>query len=338
MSLLPPEPPAFQGRVAKEVVSGLIARGFGYWNGGTVTDEKHPEFGCLVANYHLGINGRSDSTDLFVRVVEGPSGGCGQIVAKFRPTGVGCQGVHVTQYVSPPSNRTANGRQSWSDLDNFIALFRRIHRAAIHSIEDRENQEEPMEQDVRISLSEILTAFEVNTIGSKVVGQWQRTFLIELEDAIRGHDVTKDIQPGQHKIRMPSTVNHMVSAGVGPASHNPDHYVLRFHREKVAAYLKRMYASPTEAVDCIVYTLDAYRKDPDCTPEEIARVESQKATHVLVAVLADVGLTGTPHTPFRLIHNLAGGNLEADKWSAEEIRRRCRESITYHNAWSTVAD
>jgi hypothetical protein len=189
--------------------------------------------------------------------------------------------------------------------------------------------------DTTIALSEIVTAFDDKTIGTKVMSP--RTFLLELEKAIQAHDPAKDRQPGQHFIVMPSAL-HMVSAGVGPASMNPDHYVLRFHREKVSAYLKREFAAPVESLAVVVYTMEAYRKDPDCTPAEIARVEAQDATHVLVAVLAGAGPKATPHTPFRLVHNLAGGNLEAQQWTAEEIRAKCKDSLDYHNAWSTVAD
>lgn len=189
---------------------------------------------------------------------------------------------------------------------------------------------------MKLSLSEIVTAFKPMTIGSKVTAF--APFLELLKECIASHDPSKDRQPGQHFIPMPEQANLMVSGGVGPASTDPNHYVLRFHREKVAAYLKRQFAAPTDSVACVVYTIDAYKKDPDCTPEEIQRVVAEEATHVLVAVLASSGPKVTPLSPFRLVHNLAGGNLEAQQYTADEIRAKAKESLLYHNAWSTVAD
>lgn len=207
---------------------------------------------------------------------------------------------------------------------------------------------------VRIALSNIVTAFDEKTIGSKVTNIPK--FINALMLAIYEHDAASDRQPGQHTIVMPPEACAYVSSGVGRASLNPDDYVLRFHREKVAAYLKREFASPVDSLKCIVYTMAAYEKDPDCDAAEIARVKSGTVyggssvaasmignpaltlpTHVLVAVLANSG-PPSPLTPFRLVHNLAGGNLEAQQYTADEIRAKAKESLEYHNAWSTVAD
>lgn len=188
---------------------------------------------------------------------------------------------------------------------------------------------------IEISHSNILTAFNDKAIGSKVTDHY--TFNHLLIEAIGNHNASKDRQPGQHFIVLPHLACKCVSSGVGPASNNPYDYVLRFHREKVSAYLRRERAAPTESVACVVYTLDAYLKDPDATPEESKRISSEQPTHVLVAVLASAG-PPSPLTPFRLVHNLAGGNLEAQLYTADEIRAKAKESLTYHNAWSTTAD
>lgn len=189
---------------------------------------------------------------------------------------------------------------------------------------------------MKIALSEIVTSFNDMTIGSKVLNP--KAFMSLLEGCIANHDPSRDRQPGQHFISLPQEANNLVSGGVGPSSNDPDHYVLRFHREKVSAYLKRQFAAPVDSVAVVVYTMAAYQFDPDCTTEEIQRVQDEGASHVLVAVLASSGPKVSPLTPFRLVHNLAGGNLEAQQYSADEIRAKAKESLLYHNAWSTVAD
>lgn len=188
---------------------------------------------------------------------------------------------------------------------------------------------------IKLALSDIVTAYEPQAIGSRVTHA--QAFNDILMQAIARHDPSNDRQPGQHYIKLPSEACQFVSAGVGKASKNPEDYVLRFHREKVSAYLKREFAAPTESVAAVVYTLEAYLKDPDATPEESARIVAENPTHVVVAILASTGQS-SPLTPFRLVHNLAGGNLEALKYTADEIRAKAKESLTFHNTWSTIAD
>lgn len=186
-----------------------------------------------------------------------------------------------------------------------------------------------------ISVSDIVTAFSEKAIGSKVIDR--AAFLEHLSAGISSHDPSTDRQPGQHYIVLPEAAYKSVSSGVGPARNNPEDYVCRSHRNKVSAYLKRSFALPVDSLAAVVYTIDAYAKDPDVESVELARFRQQEATHVLVAVLASSGKP-SPLTPYRLVHNLAGGNLEAQQYSADEIRAKAKESLTFHNDWSTVAD
>lgn len=188
---------------------------------------------------------------------------------------------------------------------------------------------------IKLAHSDILTAYKDKTIGSKVTDPAR--FDEVLKVAIELHDPSNDRQPGQHFIVLPLEACQYVSSGMGKARPNPDDYVLRFHREKVSAYLKREFAEPVESVAVVIYTLDAYLVDPDATLEESNRIILENPTHVVVAVLASAG-PPSPLTPFRLVHNLAGGNLEAQQYTADEIRAKAKESLTYHNAWSMVAD
>jgi hypothetical protein len=56
-----------------------------------------------------------------------------------------------------------------------------------------------------------------------------------------------------------------------------------------------------------------------------------------VAVLAAAGRE-SPLSPYRFAWNLAGGNHEAETWTADEIRAKAKEIMAYDGKWSTVAD
>jgi hypothetical protein len=187
---------------------------------------------------------------------------------------------------------------------------------------------------VKVALSNIVTAFNPSAIGTRVTDAG--AFLEEVVYAIRAHDFRRDRVPGQAVIHLSSQVIRCVSAGVGPKSADPNDYVLREHRGKVGAYLKRELAAKAETVSIVVYTREAYLHDPDVTEDEV-RIMDSEVTHVLIAVLANAG-PAAPLTPYRFVWNLAGGNHEAGMWSADEIRLKAREIINYDSQWSTVAD
>lgn len=187
---------------------------------------------------------------------------------------------------------------------------------------------------MNIIASDICTAFNPPTIGTRVTNPTE--FMLVASRRIKEHDFTKDRVPGQGFIQCPEAVPY-ISSGVGKRSDDPQHYHCRTHRGIVSAYLKREFAAPCSGCALVVYTREAYAKDPDVTPEEIARVESSGATHVIVAVLGFAG-PDSPLPPYRLVWNLAGGNLAAALWSAEEIHEKAKAAIEYDNQWSAVAD
>jgi hypothetical protein len=192
--------------------------------------------------------------------------------------------------------------------------------------------------------SDICTAFDpTGVIGSKVIDYG---FNDVLRVAIRAHDFSKDRIPGQGFLQIPDAVP-FVSAGVGLFSANPDHFVLREHRGKVSAYLKREYAAPVEGCAAVVYTLEAYLRDPDVTKEETARItaiallsDDNVASDDLFVVVAVLAFSGPQSqlSPYRFTANLAGGNKEAQVWTADEIRAKAKAIMEYDNAWVTVAD
>lgn len=197
-------------------------------------------------------------------------------------------------------------------------------------------------RNVCIATSDICTALQgQGVIGSKVTDEYQ--FMVELHNAVADHDFSADRVPGQGFIHLPKGIP-FVSAGVGKPVPDTESYTLRLYRGKVQAFLKRGHAAPVENLHCVVYTLDAYVRDPDVTPEEVVRLvkqlddeEGPEATHVLVAVLASAGPQSQLGT-YRFTANLAGGNREAQLWTADEIRAKAREIMDYDQAWQTVAD
>lgn len=187
---------------------------------------------------------------------------------------------------------------------------------------------------IRLAAANIVTAFDLFTVGSKVTDP--TSFMEVACRAIEAFDFEGQREPGQGFVMCGEAVP-FVSAGVGRKTLNPADYLHREYRGEVTSFLRREKAATVEGCALIVYTLKAYLADPDITPEEAARVTRLNPTHVLVAVLAFAG-PKAPLSPYRLAHNLAGGNNEAAKWTADEIRAKAAESLAYDREWSSVAD
>jgi len=183
------------------------------------------------------------------------------------------------------------------------------------------------------AISDICTAFSERSIGTRVTRK--SDFLKYLSEAVDNYDTDTDRIPGQHLVHLPVAANECVIAGIGRRTDRPQDYVLRTHRDRVNAYLSRELAEPASGVACVVYTLDAYLADPDV--DESEDVGDKNTTHVVVAVLAFAG-PGSPLTPWRFVHNLAGGNREALAWNADEIRTKAEEIRKYWEEWCSVAD
>jgi len=186
---------------------------------------------------------------------------------------------------------------------------------------------------MKIAFSNICSANASETIGSKITND--AGFTDVTLKAVEAYDFAAARIPGQGFIVCPELVP-FVSAGVGPRSSDPSRYVCREHRGHVTAYLKREFAAPVTGCALVVYTREAYVRDPDVTPEEVARLGD--ATHIIVAVLAFTSDAPSPLPPYRLVWNLAGGNREAALYTADEIRAKAKAAIDFDNAWSPVAD
>ena len=193
--------------------------------------------------------------------------------------------------------------------------------------------------DIRIAKSNILTALDEKTIGSKVIDI--PNFMTVAQMAIRLHDWVRERVPGQAKIELDPAAHRFVSCGSGKRRPSPEDYVLRTHRDRVDAYLKREFAAPTNSLSLIVYTLAGYLDDPDVRNDDTEKkriVEGLDPTHVLVAVLA----TPCPGfvSPYRFVANLAGGNksYEPGNVTVSELRDLAQKVKAYDDDWVIVAD
>ena len=181
-------------------------------------------------------------------------------------------------------------------------------------------------------------------VGSRIKDV--EAFEAALREAVEAFDFS-EANPGvktegQGFIRLDHAVG-TVAAGVGKRMDDPSAYVLRPWRGRVGAFLKREHAVEAETLAVVVYTGPAFLKalqNPD-TPPNVAAAEEQRfkasgATHAVVAVLAGAGPEAL--SPDRLVSNLAGGNADALKWSADEIRAKAVEAVAYADEWEVVSD
>lgn len=190
------------------------------------------------------------------------------------------------------------------------------------------------------TVSDVCTAFNtlvgLGDIGTMVTNPGGLYTALSL--ALREHDTTKDRVPGQHFVSLLGYgALGYVSAGVGRnRGRSADDYVVREHRGRMGAFLKRQYAAPVESLAVVVYTKAAYAADPEVNPDEIAAMDDN-VTHVVVAVLATAG-PNPPLSPYRFVSNLAGGNNEALTYTADDMRRMAKDIKAYDDEWSVVAD
>lgn len=120
---------------------------------------------------------------------------------------------------------------------------------------------------MKIGISYIVTAFSDKTIGTKVPKVPVIDFLRLVTSVLESHDSSMDKEPGQHFIMLPKGDERLVSCGVGKVSNDPDAYVVRMHRGEPCLFLKRQHAAPCTGLAVIVYTLDAYKANPEVTED-----------------------------------------------------------------------
>jgi len=195
-----------------------------------------------------------------------------------------------------------------------------------------------MTSNTHLYVSAICSSFSAETIGTKVTNIYK--FCDLLNAAVRNYDFTKGLVPGQAVVPLDEAVDY-ISSGYGRSTSDPEDYSLQVHRGVVGAYLKREYAEPATGCSVVVYTKQAYLDDPEINevPGEADKIRKDTLiTHVVVAVLSSVEGKAATLSPYRFVKNLAGGNHEALRWTADEIRAKACEIASQEDGWSVVAD
>ena len=186
-------------------------------------------------------------------------------------------------------------------------------------------------------ISKVCPAFR-NGVGTKVLnkGAFFEALALSLGGGLgqRVSGQKEEFAPGQFNVVLGPACYPFVSSGVGRNTDNLEDYVLRAHRGKVGAYLRREFATPVTSLEVTVYTREAYNNDPDV--KALGDSCPDGAQGAIVSVRAGTG--PSPLSPVRFVHNLAGGNNAALAWTAEEIRSLAEEINGYWSEWTTVSD
>lgn len=206
---------------------------------------------------------------------------------------------------------------------------------------------------IHLGFSNILTATEEVAIGTRIKPDYLTNFFAEVVFAISatlpGSGAMNplpsiELAPGQWHLTLRDWTTDMVFGGVGFQTQNPDDYVLRTHRGRVGAFLRRELAQPVTGVGVIVYTRDAYLDDPDVLDnlDEFVRIDmcDPPVTHVLVAVLAYADAVAPPPSVSTFVRNLAGANnaMAPGTVTLEDVIAQAQAVQKYSEIWATVAD
>ena len=188
---------------------------------------------------------------------------------------------------------------------------------------------------MKISISNICSAFEMNTVGTKVVS---RTYFM----ACLEEEITK-AKFGDGVCVVPCDAAIVtVTCGVAKRENVPiSGYVAREHRGEVILCAKRLFASTPESLNVVVYERDRYVRESQVSTEEAARILKEEADYVIVAVLASAGEGRPPVSSHRFVRNLAGGNKDyspENGYTLEKAIAQAKEVAEYEQNWVTVAD
>lgn len=188
---------------------------------------------------------------------------------------------------------------------------------------------------MKITVSNICSAFNEKTVGSKVVSRTY--FMACLEEAIG----KAKFDNGMCVVPV-NDATVAVASGVAKRSTVPfNGYVGREHRGEVILCAMRVYASETKSVSVVVYTAARYHKESQVSHDEAQRVVASGAQYVIVAVLASAGEGPSPLTSHRFTRNLAGGNKDyspENGYTLEKAIQQAKEITAYEQEWIVVAD
>lgn len=190
----------------------------------------------------------------------------------------------------------------------------------------------------KIGVSNICTAFDDHTVGTKVTGRG--TFLHVLAsiiEAIGGPRNSGFVElPGD-------SVEECVRCGVAEVSNLSKEDVHSvFYRGKWESFADPRKAAKFDNVSALIYSCDSYCKDPQVSNDEKAALIEEGIDYVLVAVHAGAGDLGS----IRLVRNLAGGNrnyipsgdIEEEVKLLHKVIAEAAKAEAFEDTWLVVAD
>jgi hypothetical protein len=189
----------------------------------------------------------------------------------------------------------------------------------------------------------IVTAFDKNTIGTKVTNK--EHFLAILGEKLQTYAFPED---GHGFVSLDECLED-VTSGVADRDGMLRHmYHCREYRGEMCMFADRVAAYPAEHLNVIIYTLKAYLADPQVSHAERGRLSQYiientcgEPIYILVAVLATAGPVSPPLSSHRFVHNLAGGNLTYTPQMGYTLEKAISEAqaiVEYEKHWITVAD
>lgn len=188
---------------------------------------------------------------------------------------------------------------------------------------------------MKITVSNICSAFNEKTVGSKVVSRTY--FMACLKEAIENAKFDNGVC-----VVPCDDATVACTSGVAKRSTVPfNGYIGREHRGEVILCAMRVYASETKSVSVVVYEKDRYVKESQVSKDEADRVEASGADYVIIAVIASAGEGPSPLTSHRFVRNLAGGNKDfapENGYTLEKAIEKAKEITAYEQEWIVVAD
>ena len=217
-----------------------------------------------------------------------------------------------------------------------------------------------MSKPSNIVVSDNCTAFEVATVGTKVLSN-KLGFLAVLGSVVDAAEKEERFKEnGQAFIHLPKQLYPSIRCGVAkmqtvlkyryPDSDPKEGYNFGL-KENTHVFNWRgvptVFAHPRCAADlemaaAVMYTREAYNRDPDVVGSSR---ETAEFTHVLVALIGTAG-PKAPLSPNTLVHNIGGGNnryipvasVDKDLALLHRIIAEAKECEAYAKQWMVVAD
>ncbi|KKW28677.1 MAG: hypothetical protein UY72_C0064G0005 [Candidatus Uhrbacteria bacterium GW2011_GWD2_52_7] len=179
---------------------------------------------------------------------------------------------------------------------------------------------------------------ESRVVGYKIPDL--EAFIAAVKDAFVNPDLN-EVTPGEFVISKPE-ISRLVKPGIGKRSNNPEDYVLRNHRGKVGAFLKREFAIPYADYNVIIWTLPRFSKESTESPsdfEDLTKFMKSGCTHALVGAKAASAVVDAEDF-VRNIMDTPRQDFFTHPFEVlvDDVRNSAQRVTTFYDMWSLVAD